>query len=69
MQNRHKSRRRTPWDGCTELSPSQEFLKMHFLARYEGRHPTISETEEAKKAGEEVIAASKKLTFESQNHE
>ena len=48
MQNRHKSRRRTPWDGCTELSPTQEFLKMHYLARYEERHPTISETEEAK---------------------
>ena len=42
---------------------------MHFLARYEGRHPTISETEEAKKAGDEVIAASKKVTSESQNHE
>lgn len=47
MQSRHKSRRRTPWDGCTELSPVQEFLKMHYLARYEERHPTISESEEA----------------------
>lgn len=47
MQNRHKSRRRTPWDECAELSPTQEFLKMHYLARYEERHPTISETKEA----------------------
>lgn len=47
MQSRHKSRRRTPWDRCTELSPVQEFLKMHYLARYEERHPTISESEEA----------------------
>ena len=47
MQSRHKSRRRTPWDEQEVLTPTQEFLKMHYLSRYEDRHPTIAEADEA----------------------
>lgn len=47
MESRHKSRRRTPWDKNEELSPTQEFLKMHYLTRYEERHPTIAGADEA----------------------
>ena len=47
MQSRHKSRRRTPWDEQKVLTPTQEFLKMHYLSRYEDRHPTIAEADEA----------------------
>lgn len=47
MQSRHKSRRRTPWDDQEVLTPTQEFLKMHYLSRYEDRHPTIAEADEA----------------------
>lgn len=47
MRSRHKSRRRTPWDEQKVLTPTQEFLKMHYLSRYEDRHPTIAEADEA----------------------
>jgi len=47
MSNRSKSRKRTPWDGMTDLTPIQEFLKMHYTERYEQRHPKLDETGEA----------------------
>lgn len=47
MLSRHKSRKSTPWDESQELTPTQEFLKRHYLMRYEDRHPTIAEADEA----------------------
>lgn len=47
MSNRSRSRKRTPWDGMTDLTPIQEFLKMHYTERYEQRHPKLDETGEA----------------------
>ena len=42
MRSRHKSRRRTPWDEQKVLTPTQDYL-----SRYEDRHPTIAEADEA----------------------
>ena len=47
MGSRHKSRRRTPWDERKDLTPTQEFLKMHYQTRYEDRHPSLAESNEA----------------------
>lgn len=47
MSRHGKSRKQTPWDGVEEKTPTQEFLQMHYVARYEQRHPTIRETGEA----------------------
>lgn len=47
MSRHGKSRKQTPWDNVTEKTPTQEFLQMHYVARYEQRHPKISETGEA----------------------
>lgn len=47
MSNRSKSRKRTPWDNTTELTVIQEFLQMHYVARYEQRHPKIKDSGEA----------------------
>jgi transposase-like protein len=42
-----KSRRKTPWDGEAELTPTQEFLLKHYQEHYAARHPKLSETGEA----------------------
>jgi len=42
-----KSRRKTPWDGGTDLTPTQEFLRTHYKEHYKSRHPKLSETGEA----------------------
>ncbi len=47
MSNRNKSRRKTPWDKKTELTATQEYLKMHYVARYEERHPRLADAGEA----------------------
>ena len=47
MPRRSKSRKNTPWDGLEELTPTQEFLQMHYIAHYDQRHPKLSETGEA----------------------
>ena len=47
MSRHGNSRKQTPWDGVEEKTPTQEFLQMHYVARYEQRHPTIRETGEA----------------------
>lgn len=41
------SKRRTPWDGQDELSPTQLFIKSKYLGDYSARHIKISETDEA----------------------
>ena len=47
MPRRSKSRKSTPWDGLKGLTPTQEFLQMHYIAHYDQRHPKLSETGEA----------------------
>ena len=47
MTNRSRSRRATPWDGMTDLTATQEFLQMHYIARYEQRHPQLINAGEA----------------------
>ena len=42
-----KSRRKTPWDGVTELTPTQSFLKENYDARYNTHHRKVSESGEA----------------------
>jgi transposase-like protein len=42
-----KSRKTTPWDGDTELTATQAFLKEHYKVRYAERHRKISESGEA----------------------
>jgi len=44
---RVKSRKRTPWDGVTDLTPTQEFLRGHYAEHYEQRHRALAESEEA----------------------
>jgi transposase-like protein len=46
-KSQRKSRRKTPWDGGTELTATQEFLRAHYQEHYETRHPKLSETGEA----------------------
>ena len=47
MPRNEKSRKRTPWDGKEERTPTQEFLRMHYKAHYEQHHRKLSETGEA----------------------
>jgi len=42
-----KSRRKTPWDGVKELTPTQKFLQAHYKEHYTARHPRLCETGEA----------------------
>ena len=42
-----KSRRKTPWDGDSGLTPTQEFLKRNYDARYNNHHRKVSESHEA----------------------
>ena len=43
---RNKSRRKTPWDGKGELTPSQEFISKQYEEHYMQRHPKLEETGE-----------------------
>jgi len=42
-----KSRRKTPWDGVGELTPTQAFLKLHYDEQYKHHHRKVEEREEA----------------------
>jgi hypothetical protein len=44
---KRESRRITPWDEATDLTPTQEFLKQHYHEHYAERHVIIRESEEA----------------------
>jgi transposase-like protein len=44
---RSKSRRKTPWDGITDMNATQAFLKEHYIDNYEERHQTIANSDEA----------------------
>lgn len=48
MPRQGKSRKQTPWDDAKVITPTQEFLKMHYMAHYEQHHPKLSETGEAR---------------------
>ena len=41
-----KSRRQTPWDGVSELTATQAFLKEHYNAHYNDRHRRVSDSAE-----------------------
>ena len=47
MKNRNRSRKSTPWDNNETKTRTQEFLQMHYVARYEERHPSIKDSGEA----------------------
>ena len=47
MSSRSKSRRKTPWDELSELTPTQRFIQMKHQEYYEQRHPRPKETNEA----------------------
>ena len=42
-----KSRRKTPWDGESSLTPVQTFLKRNYNARYKNHHRKVGESGEA----------------------
>ena len=42
-----KSRKKTPWDGSSELTATQMFLKEQYEMRYAERHRKVSESGEA----------------------
>ena len=42
-----RSRRRTPWDAKGDRTATQEYLRMHYLERYDQRHPKRGEVDEA----------------------
>lgn len=42
-----KSRRKTLWDGETELTSTQKFLRTHYEEHYKARHLKLGETGEA----------------------
>jgi len=44
---RAESRKRTPWDGVTDLTPTQEFLREHYVVHYADRHRPLDESGEA----------------------
>lgn len=46
MRERHKSRKRTPWDNYFNLSPVQSFIKMQYVTRFEERHPVLANSKE-----------------------
>lgn len=49
MKNKYRntSRRKTPWDNYTQLSPTEEFIKSNYLDSFNYKHPKLNETNEA----------------------
>jgi transposase-like protein len=47
QMHRAKSRKRTPWDGESELTTTQEFLRENYELYYADRHRMVSESGEA----------------------
>lgn len=45
--NRHISRKATPWDDESNKTPVQEFLIQHYQQHYEDKHQSLKDTEEA----------------------
>ena len=46
-QYKNHSRKRTPWDCNTSLSPMETFIESKYLDSYDYKHPFIKETMEA----------------------
>ncbi|MDR1538633.1 MAG: hypothetical protein LBU32_11680 [Clostridiales bacterium] len=44
---RVQSRKKTPWDGAPELTPTQEFLRRHYKAHCEDRRSSDGDSDEA----------------------
>jgi len=44
---RVESRKKTPWDGGTDLTETQEFLRQHYTSHYAERHQALSESGES----------------------
>ena len=44
--DRSQSRRVTPWDDDSEITPSQSFIQRHYREHYMQRHPKLDETGE-----------------------
>lgn len=44
---RVESRKKTPWDGATDLSETQEFLRQHYVSHYADRHRALGESGES----------------------
>lgn len=44
--DRNKSRRKTPWDDLSELTPTQDFISRQYEEHYIQRHPKLEETGE-----------------------
>jgi len=44
---RTKSRRKTPWEGLSNLNATQVFLKDNYVVDYEERHRKIEDCDEA----------------------
>lgn len=43
---RNKSRRKTPWEGNSMLTPTQKFISRQYEEHYMQRHPRLDETGE-----------------------
>ena len=43
---RVESRKRTPWDGVTDLTETQKFLRQHYAVHYADRHRALSDSGE-----------------------
>ena len=44
--DRNKSRRKTPWDKASGLTPTQEFISKQYEEHYMQRHPKLEDTGE-----------------------
>jgi hypothetical protein len=44
---KYKSRRTTPWDKVSKLTPTQSFLKQHYQDHYAERHVAIRDSDES----------------------
>ena len=47
LMKRVESRKRTPWDGESDLTETQKFLQQYYQRHYEDRHSTVGESGEA----------------------
>jgi hypothetical protein len=45
--DRMNSRRKTPWDGVSDLTETQEFLQQHYADHYADRHRALGESGES----------------------
>jgi 5-methylcytosine-specific restriction endonuclease McrA len=47
QMKRVQSRKRTPWDGETDVTPTQNFLRQYYAMHYEDRHGVVGKSGEA----------------------